>query len=147
RIPAEEPDVEAGPDAEEEDDQGPAIVPEAGLDADTGPTSCRDRTSISKVSSAYDHTCAVLAQGGVRCWGLNATGELGDGTQTSTFSAPTMDVLGGAQAVVTGPGYTCALLISGGVRCWGLNDSGQLGDGTTDTRLFPPTTDILTGVR
>jgi alpha-tubulin suppressor-like RCC1 family protein len=84
---------------------------------------------------------------GVRCWGDNDVGQLGDGTTTSRSVPPAVDVLTGVQAVVTGFGHTCALTTTGGVRCWGDNTVGQLGDDTTTSRSVPPAVDVLTGVQ
>jgi alpha-tubulin suppressor-like RCC1 family protein len=84
--------------------------------------------------------------GGVRCWGNNSFGELGDGTTEGRSTPPTDDVLTDVQAIAAGARHVCELMASGGVRCWGSNQSGQLGDGTTLDRSAP-TSDVVTGVQ
>lgn len=84
------------------------------------------------------HTCAALASGEVRCWGLNFYGRVGDGTKIDR-PQPT-PVLGLRDAVGVGAGrlHTCALRRGGEVACWGgPNFAGQLGDGTEEARAAP----------
>lgn len=84
------------------------------------------------------HACAVSATGSLRCWGSNASGQLGDAT-TSNRSTP-VDVVGittGVVAVAGGGFHTCLLTSAGGVRCWGANDRGQLGNGNNTPSLSP----------
>ena len=86
-------------------------------------------TSVQAIAASSEHTCALMTSGGVRCWGYNSMGELGDGTTTSRDIPPTSDVLTGVQAIAASVFNTCALMTGGGVRCWGYNLYGQLGDG------------------
>ena len=74
------------------------------------------------------HTCAVLANATLWCWGQNANGEIGDGSLGSDKAAPTL-VPGITDAVDVAAGFThtCALQASGVVRCWG--GAGKLGTG------------------
>lgn len=83
-------------------------------------------------------TCALLNTGGVKCWGWNLYGTIGDGTTTNRLTP--VDVSGltsGASQLTVGQRHACVLLASGAAKCWGLNDQGQLGDGTTTDRLTP----------
>lgn len=102
---------------------------------------------VRSLAGGASHTCAVTEAGGVKCWGVNDRGQLGDGSNTTRW-LPT-DVQGlstGVTSVATGSSHSCALLTSGSVKCWGYNFSGQLGDGGTSDRTTPATVLSLTGV-
>jgi alpha-tubulin suppressor-like RCC1 family protein len=81
------------------------------------------------------HTCALLDDGAVRCWGRNDDGRLGyaitasvgDDEEPATLGD--VDVGGVAVEVVAGGVHSCARLQDGSVRCWGGNGSGTLGYG------------------
>jgi alpha-tubulin suppressor-like RCC1 family protein/sugar lactone lactonase YvrE len=89
------------------------------------------------VATGHYHACALLDDGTVRCWGDNAHGQVGDGTQTPRLVPVQVAGLTDAVAIAAGFMHTCALTAGGAVRCWGANDHGQLGDGTTTMRLTP----------
>jgi len=92
------------------------------------------------ISAGGAHTCAVLDDGSVRCWGFAFDGQLGynsksgvgDGAGKTPASVGPVD-LGGhkAKAISAGGAHTCALLDDDTVRCWGLGAYGQLGYGKT----------------
>lgn len=93
---------------------------------------------VASIAAGSWHTCALNDAGGVKCWGANFYGELGDG---STIERPyAVDVSGltsGVKAIASGEYFSCALMTGGTVKCWGLNNNGMLGNGTTTSQLTP----------
>jgi len=115
------------------DDETPASV--RPVDLGTGHTA-------TAITAGDAHTCAVLDDGTVRCWGFGASGRLGYGNTSSVGDTParTPDKLGPvnlggakATAITAGSAHTCAILEDGTVRCWGFGASGQLGYGNTSS--------------
>lgn len=81
----------------------------------------RHLTSIVDLAMGYGHTCALVADGRVLCWGVNNTGQLGDRTLASKpFPNEVVGLPDGVRALAADHGSTCALLEDGDVSCWGL---------------------------
>ena len=85
--------------------------------------------TAKSVSVGNSHTCVVLTDSSVKCWGDNTYGQLGNGTKISTpYSAPVAATgISNAVDVVTGKYHTCALLSDQTVKCWGDYSNGQTG--------------------
>jgi hypothetical protein len=94
------------------------------------------------IAGGFQHTCAVLESGSVRCWGNNEYGELGNGTTTAFGVANPASVsvadISDAVAITAGRYFTCALSANGTVRCWGDAAGGQLANGATSGRVTTP---------
>lgn len=97
----------------------------------------------SLVSLGYAHACYIVDGGSVKCWGLNTSGQAGNGTVTNVARGTETVVAGITDAVAlsTSVFQTCALLASGSIRCWGAQNSGALGNGVgTFTNATTPVT-------
>jgi alpha-tubulin suppressor-like RCC1 family protein len=99
--------------------------------------------SATALSAGNYHTCAVLDDGAVKCWGFNGFGQLGlgdtawrgDGPGEMGDALPSIDLGTGRSATaLTATSHTCALLDHGSLKCWGQNEYGQLGLGDTAFR-------------
>jgi hypothetical protein len=111
-------------------------------DCSYAPVAVLDVAAATAVSAGTGHTCALIDDGSIRCWGEGEAGQLGDGNATSGTAVEVSGILG-ATSVSAGWQHTCAVLDGGSVACWGRNDEGQLGDGTTTSSPTPVT---VTGV-
>jgi len=99
---------------------------------DRTPTPVTLRAAVKRVTTGDSHTCVLLADDAVDCWGLDSVGQLGRGGATSLVPAPdpvTVPGVAGAIAVEAGYAHTCAVLNGGSVMCWGYDSNGQLGRG------------------
>ena len=102
------------------------------------------RGAAAVLATGDDHTCVLLADGSVKCWGYNGGGKLGLGDSDNRGDAanemganlPAVSLGTGltARAVVAGTDHSCALLVAGTVKCWGSGSSGRLGQGDLANR-------------
>jgi alpha-tubulin suppressor-like RCC1 family protein len=90
--------------------------------------------TVRSVAAGLTHACAVLGDNTLRCWGANATGQLGlgdtdpRGTEPGQLGPPIeVDVGGSVVAVAAGREHTCAIRSTRDLKCWGDNASGELG--------------------
>ena len=114
--------------AGEECDDGNAVAGDG-----CEPTTCH-KSAVTAFGLGENHSCALLKDGYVRCWGNNEYGQLGQGStaylaEKQPYEIPVLDVGGSVTALAAGQEHTCALLTDGSVRCWGRNSEGELGLG------------------
>ena len=89
--------------------------------------------TLNRISAGANHTCSIDNTGAAYCWGNNASGRIGDGTDTSR---PLPVAVGGGYVfseVSTGSNFTCALGTDNRARCWGNNSQGQFGNNMTSS--------------
>ena len=96
--------------------------------------------SAVNITAGWQHTCALLSNGNLSCWGGEEFGALGPTTLSST-STPgpqfNLSTNGSIVKLTSTNAHTCALTSTNESWCWGLNNAGQLGDGTTLDRMVP----------
>ncbi len=92
---------------------------------------------VVKIACGDFHTCALMKDHTLRCWGRNKSGELGDGSDSDRPRPVTVSGLNGVDDLALGANFSCAKMIDKSVKCWG---SGRiLGDGKIVDKA-PPTT-------
>ncbi|HEY3821387.1 MAG TPA: hypothetical protein VGL81_29675 [Polyangiaceae bacterium] len=113
----------------------------------TTPVEVSGLTNATAIVAGYQYTCALISGGQAECWGLNSSGQLGDGTSTgpqscggeacSTIPVAVSGLTGATAIAASQSVHSCALLSGGTVECWGGNTYGQYGNETTSSSLTP----------
>jgi alpha-tubulin suppressor-like RCC1 family protein len=101
-----------------------------------------DAGNLAVAAGEY-HTCAVTGSNGLKCWGRNTYGQLGDWTKDDS-SVPVVSPFfgGGVAAVTAGFGHTCVQTTEGWAKCWGNNAYGQMGF-AKGTDIHLPAEDVV----
>eukprot|EP00903_Cladosiphon_okamuranus_P006618 g6465.t1 len=129
-----------------------------GMGDELGSVDLGTGAKVTAVSAGWQHTCALLEGGSVKCWGRNDWGQLGKGDYVDRGddpltmgdnlaaidlgSAPSGIGTAVAKAVTTGQQFTCVLVEGGGVKCFGRNDEGQCGRGNLDENVGSNSEDL-----
>ena len=118
------------------------------------PVSVDGINTATAISAGVQHTCALLADKTIKCWGASWNGQLGSGakntetytsgsntnTTNASFKPVSVSGINTAIAISAGGSHTCALLEDKTVKCWGNNQNGQFGDGLGASSLTPKLT-------
>jgi alpha-tubulin suppressor-like RCC1 family protein len=129
-------------------DTGSEACNGGGNPCSTVPEAVKGVADAIQVSAGERHTCALLSSGSIECWGMNGSGELGNGAfggpdtcdAAAECDTTAVRVNNISDAVEITAGFyenSCALLSGGEAECWGYNGVGDLGNGTTTSSDEP----------
>jgi DNA ligase D-like protein (predicted ligase) len=102
--------------------------------------------NASAMALGRSHSCAVMVDSTIECWGYNAYGQLGNGGSMTDSDVPVSVTLSQpATSVCAGEFYTCAVTSGGAVYCWGDNELGQIGNGKSGKNLVSAMPVLVSG--
>lgn len=96
---------------------------------------------VASLGGGFDHSCAILVDRSLWCWGNNYEGQLGrsdssvDNPNEASLPAPIPEQVGTDRdwaQVDGGDGHTCGVRLDGSLWCWGRNGAGELGLGSDE---------------
>ncbi len=94
-------------------------------------------TDATTITTGRYHSCALHQDITISCWGLNSSGQLGNGTENGSYVPVQVWSIYDATTITTSNDHSCALHQGGTISCWGDNFYGQLGNGTTIDSSVP----------
>ena len=103
------------------------------LPGSTTPVAVSGGLHFTALDAGGYHTCGIVGSGAAYCWGLNESGEIGNGLQGGNVDALVPTAVSGGlvfTAIFTGVYHSCALATDQTVYCWGSNLYGGLGNGS-----------------
>ena len=107
-------------------------------DGSNRPVSVNNLSSgVKGIAAGGYHSCALMNDNEVKCWGDNSSGQLGNGGTESKVSPVTVSNLSDVDKIYAGNSHTCALTIGDRAKCWGWNTYGQVGNDSTSNVLTP----------
>ena len=93
-------------------------------------------TGVKSVSVGANHSCAILLDRSLWCWGVGTSGQLGDGTKTNAL-VPVRAKISSVISADVGLAHTCAVRSTKSVWCWGSNRYRRLGLNSTVGKSIP----------
>ena len=116
---------------------GVDTLPDSAISTAT-PQQVQDLSNVKAISAGEAHTCALLEDKTVKCWGRNHQKQLGEDSYSPHAIPQQVPDLDDVKAIYAGEAHTCALLGDETVKCWGYNSNKQLGVDTSATSTATP---------
>jgi alpha-tubulin suppressor-like RCC1 family protein len=108
----------------------------ASTDVVNTPVTVSNIDTAIAISAGRVHTCAILSDGTIKCWG--SWSMLGNGSTSNQSTPVSVSNINNAIAISSGYNHTCALLSDRSIKCWGSGNAGQLGNGSDANQFISP---------
>ncbi|WP_170136000.1 RCC1 domain-containing protein [Nannocystis exedens] len=116
---------------------GPGWWGRAPVEVGDEPATSAAEPVVEELAAGSFHTCARLRGGQVRCWGMGASGQLGDGTATRSERPVVVAGIDDAVQIAAEGDRTCAVRGDGSVWCWGQSPAVEVEAGAPPVRALP----------